>query len=384
MRIKKFQAKNVRSFKEELNIELSGFNVFIGENSSGKSNLISLIRTATQSANGTGVNVPSFDGMFPESSNFSCLMEFDRKDIEQMTSTEAFNRILSESRTSQFQGTREFGAYRSDIESFSKTQKLELSSSWSREGNMIIRQSLPALSNLVVPDQPILNDVFTQYRTDFLRRIYALVYQQMIRNSIFVSDTRDLLVNFPLGGWNQNSPIDANSIPTFITGWMLNDRPTYDSFISLVKRLLPRLENLQVEPSGNMANLFVRENDLTNQFSGNELSKGSREILVVLGAIALAKESSVLFIEEPEIHLHPFALRELKSIMLDAVKEKDLQIVISTHYPLFLQDLDPETDQTVKVFKFENKEKSGNYVREIRTDKEISELIDKLILNIGQ
>lgn len=379
MKIKKFQAKNVRSFKDEINIELSNFNVFIGENSSGKSNLISLIQTALQSGNATGQNVPPYDGRFPDPSNFSCLVEFDKGDIDEMSSTEDFNQIVSGARASLTQGIEIF---KPDLDLFPGQNTLEFSSSWSREGNMF-RQSFPALPRLIVPPQTGPMMLITQNQINFGNRFYSLVHQHILRNSIFVSDTRNLSVQFPMGIANPQAPIDASSILTYVSRWMMNDRPTYDSFMVLLKRLLPRLADLQVEPSGDRANLFVKENDLMHPFSGNELSKGSREILVVLGALALARKSSIIFIEEPEIHLHAYALRELKSIMLDAVKEKSVQIVISTHYPLFLQDLDPETDESVKIFKFENKNQAGNLVSEIRTDKEISDLIDKLVLNTG-
>lgn len=375
MKIKKFQAKNVRSFKEEINIELSDFNVFIGENSSGKSNLISLIRTALQSVNGAGQNIPPYDGRFPEKSNFSCLLEFDKGDIDEISSEEEFNRLVSESGASRPQGTEIF---KTDIDNFRRQPTLEFSSSWSREGNATVRQSFPVLSHLLFSPQDAPHTVLENNQINFINSFYSIVHRQFLRKSIFVSDTRDLSVQFPMINTNLQAPIDAGSILTYVSRWMMNDRPTYDSFMDLVTLLLPRLADLQVEPSGGGASLFVKENDLVHPLSGNELSKGSREILVVLGALALARESSVIFIEEPEIHLHPDALKKLKSIMLDVVKEKGIQIVISTHYPLFLQGLYPETDKSVKVFKFENKNQAGNFVNEIRTDKEISELTDKL------
>ena len=380
VKIKKFQAKNVRSFKEEINIELSNFNVFIGENSSGKSNLISLIRTAIQSGIGTIENIPPYDDRFPEQSNFSCLIKFDKGDIDEISSEEEFNRLVSESAALPPQGT---AIFKNDIDLFGLQSTLEFSSSWSREGNSTVRQSFPALTNLLLPRQNAPQTFIIQNQINFIKRFYSIVNQQFLRKSIFVSDTRNLLIQFPMGVTNPQNPIDAGSILTYVSRWMLNDRPTYDSFMAHVKRLLPRLADLQVEPSGNTASLFVKENGLMHLFSGNELSKGSKEILVVLGALALAKKSSIIFIEEPEIHLHPYALKELKSIMLDAVKERGVQIVISTHHPWFLEDLIPETDKSVKVFKFENKNQAGNFVNEIRTDAEISELIDKLKFNNG-
>ncbi|MEM3192446.1 MAG: AAA family ATPase [Conexivisphaerales archaeon] len=376
MKIKEFHVKNVKSFKEELSIKPSKFNLFIGENSSGKSNLMNLMKIAIQSANGTTVNIPPFDGRATEQSYFSCLMEFDKRDVDEMSSGEAFAQLVSESKTLQIPGIE---LLRNETESFSKQPTLEFWSSWSREGNMAIRQSFPAFRNLFMPDRTNPIDFYTQSRISFVSKIFNITHQQILRNSIFVSDTRDLQVNFKLSGWNQNEPINADSILTFVTRWKLNDRPTYNNFITLVKSLLPRLADLYVEPSGSdRADLFIKESGLRNLFSGSEFSKGSREILVVLGALALARESSILFIEEPEIHLHPSAVKELKSIMLDAVKNRNVQIVISTHYPLFLQGLYPESDGDIKVFKFENKNQSGNFVSEIRTDKEISELIEQL------
>ena len=380
MKIEKFQAKNVRSFKEELNIELSDFNVFVGENSTGKSNLITLILTALQSIGGSGVNIPPYDGRFPEQSNFSCLIKFDQGDIKEIASTEEFNRLVSESKNPQVQGIENF---RRDIELFSKQPALQFVSSWSKEKGAMVSQSFPQLPGIQTFSHSGPIDMGTQNRLNFTSRFFGLVRTQILRKFITVPDTRDLAVYFSMTPANGNSPINANSILTYVAGWMMNDRNIYDEFKKLVTEILPRLADLQVYPAQQMANLFVKEETLEHPLPGSELSKGSREIFVLLGAIALARESSLIFIEEPEIHLHPAAIKKLKTILLDTVKKKRIQVVISTHHPLFLQDLYPEADKTVKFFKFENQDRSGNHVSEIRTDAEISELIDKLTMNIG-
>lgn len=62
-----------------------------------------------------------------------------------------------------------------------------------------------------------------------------------------------------------------------------------------------------------------------------DLGFGISQVLPVLVQCAFAPENSTLLFEQPELHLHDNASKNLASVFVDFVKEKNSQIIIETH-----------------------------------------------------
>lgn len=58
---------------------------------------------------------------------------------------------------------------------------------------------------------------------------------------------------------------------------------------------------------------------------------GVSQILPVLVNCAILPEGSTLLLEQPEIHLHPFAQAALADVLIDAIRNRDLQIIVESH-----------------------------------------------------
>ncbi|AMD94641.1 ATP-dependent nuclease [Leptotrichia sp. oral taxon 847] len=73
----------------------------------------------------------------------------------------------------------------------------------------------------------------------------------------------------------------------------------------------------------------------------SEANAGSGEVAVIqlVKKITEAPEYSLILLDEPEVSIHPGAQEKLKKFLLENIKEKKLQVVISTHSPIFLKDL---------------------------------------------
>lgn len=82
----------------------------------------------------------------------------------------------------------------------------------------------------------------------------------------------------------------------------------------------------------------------------SEANAGSGEIAVVqlVRRIEKAKDFSLILLDEPEVSLHPGAQENLKIYLLDAIKHKKLQVVISTHSPSLINGL---PGSAIKLFK---------------------------------
>jgi predicted ATP-dependent endonuclease of OLD family len=78
-----------------------------------------------------------------------------------------------------------------------------------------------------------------------------------------------------------------------------------------------------------------------------DLSSGSIEILLLVSECVLAKEnSSLLLVEEPELHLHPEAQHEVYNLLRD-VSNSGTQVVVTTHSDVFVNR--SSADEIVRV-----------------------------------
>jgi hypothetical protein len=61
----------------------------------------------------------------------------------------------------------------------------------------------------------------------------------------------------------------------------------------------------------------------------------ARQVLCIMAFVWTAEPGDILLIEEPELNLHPSAQRKLSAFLLGQAKDRDLQIVLSTHSTIF-------------------------------------------------
>lgn len=78
-----------------------------------------------------------------------------------------------------------------------------------------------------------------------------------------------------------------------------------------------------------------------NRFSYTEAMAGSGEIAVVkiIHELFQAKEGALILLDEPEVSLHPGAQAKIKYVLLEMIKTKKIQVVISSHSTSFLDNL---------------------------------------------
>lgn len=73
-----------------------------------------------------------------------------------------------------------------------------------------------------------------------------------------------------------------------------------------------------------------------------ESSDGTLRALAILLALETHRESSTILIEEPEQNLHPWAIRAIIKHIREVIKERGVQVIITTHSPQVLEQVHPE------------------------------------------
>jgi predicted ATPase len=115
-----------------------------------------------------------------------------------------------------------------------------------------------------------------------------------------------------------------------------------DSFARIaadVRKLFPTVANLRLRTVNNTSKqLGIRLTDGTD-VPANQMSEG---LLYYLAYLALREVSGakVLLVEEPETGLHPARIREVMAV-LRAMSEGGTQVILTTHSPLVINEMQP-------------------------------------------
>ena len=77
--------------------------------------------------------------------------------------------------------------------------------------------------------------------------------------------------------------------------------------------------------------LFLNSHDGSETFKPVNVGFGYSYVLPVIVAALMAKEESLLIVENPEAHLHPAAQSRLMKFLIETAKNKNLQLIIESH-----------------------------------------------------
>ncbi len=104
---------------------------------------------------------------------------------------------------------------------------------------------------------------------------------------------------------------------------------------------------------------FFKEWGFSVKFTSPDVSyseafagSGETAIMVLVHRIHKTMDNSLLLLDEPEVSLHPGAQIRLRDYIIEQIKIKKLQVIISTHSPFFIDGM-PEN--AIKVFNTNSK-----------------------------
>jgi len=98
----------------------------------------------------------------------------------------------------------------------------------------------------------------------------------------------------------------------------------------------------------------------------SEANSGSGEFIIanVINELSAIPNNSIVLLDEPELSLHPGSQKRFLEYLLDLIIEKKLQIIVSTHSPIFIEKI---PSSCIKNFILSNNnivriEEEGNYL----------------------
>lgn len=362
MPIREISVSNFRSFRE-LQIEPDNFNIIIGSNASGKSNLIQIFKFLRDIAKYGLNNAISLQGGVeylrntnigakqPFSFRILYVLEEKREDViavkDGLPITFEPYEILYDFSLS-FPDTGECYEVTRDL--------LVITGTFSRPGaeeatNLgmgritLARIDGSVVYGIVPPEMLVLQDqeLFPQY---FQKR--EIPDRWLIMNlpvplpgipplewifrgmKVFDFDPRLLKRAVPIVGKTELEK-DGSNLAIVIKN-ILEDPVKREEFLGLINEMLPFISEIAVEKFMDMS-LFLK---LKETYSGNKylpasmISDGTINILALVIALYFEKRP-VTIIEEPERNIHPFLISKLVEMLKDAASKK--QIIVTTHNP---------------------------------------------------
>ena len=106
------------------------------------------------------------------------------------------------------------------------------------------------------------------------------------------------------------------------------------AFNDCLGKVLDPVPDWTIEASDDSGNVYLEFNFNGVKHSSKGSGDGYINIFNIVDALYDSKEENVIFIDEPEISLHPDLQRKLFSLLKEYSKDK--QIIISTHSPYFI------------------------------------------------
>jgi predicted ATPase len=103
----------------------------------------------------------------------------------------------------------------------------------------------------------------------------------------------------------------------------------HDRIKEYLKRFCARFEDVKVDVGEGLARTFLREAGLSDMLSGIRMSDGTLKFLCLLAVLFHPKPAPLVCIEEPELGLHPDALRLVAEVLVEASERT--QLIITTH-----------------------------------------------------
>lgn len=164
---------------------------------------------------------------------------------------------------------------------------------------------------------------------------------------------------------------DAENLANVLHTLSQNQRGKYkrisERYVSIMEGVTDVLTPISSSSSRPVTDIEVVEEDVS--YTLEEISSGSMEILALLTKLILSEDNtSLLVIEEPEIHLHPEAEREVFELMQE-VSNQAPQILIATHSDVFVNA--SEANQIIKV------------VRDLSTECKKIDQVDRELEDLG-
>ena len=118
-----------------------------------------------------------------------------------------------------------------------------------------------------------------------------------------------------------------------------------DQFNRWLSRFFEGFDEVLIRTRGGIAQVYIRESGVSDAFSAVSLSDGTLRLLCLLAVLLDPAPPGLVCIEEPEIGMHPDAIRMVAELLVEASSR--MQLVVTTHSPALIDALTSEPESVI-------------------------------------
>jgi predicted ATPase len=148
----------------------------------------------------------------------------------------------------------------------------------------------------------------------------------------------------------------------------------HDRVREYLKRFCERFEDVKVRVGEGLARTFLKESGLSDMLSGVRMSDGTLKFLCLLAVLLHPRPAPLVCIEEPELGLHPDALRLVAEVLVEA--SEHMQLIVTAHSEALVDAL---TDRPESVLVCERDFDNGTQFKRLAQD-ELDEWLEHYTL----
>ena len=398
MKIEKIEVKNFKCFKN-IKLELKNFNVIIGKNASGKSNIINIIKFIKDLLmDGIDDAIDLQGGI-----NYLCNSNIKNKEpikIKFVINTfdnETFNRMnimyflkkknimLEKYEVTLVIQPNKYGTGYKILENSVKIYyailELKKNKNLKEKYDLDIRlenyKKIGEIIQTCCEKNGKINENFLGDITEDIKNKLEIHKELFLSRSNMIKKENLLLINYIpafyfiqlTGGDNikiydfnpknlksasiinkQNILEEDGSNIANVIQRILKNTEEKKKLLLILKKLMPFIEDMSTEKSFNKSMYFkVKENN-KNDLPSVLLSDGTVNIIAIIVALYFERNNDIVIIEEPEKNIHPKLANQLVTLMKDVGNKK--QIIITTHNTQLLASV--ELKDIIYVYRNQN------------------------------
>ena len=363
VKVAKLHIKNFLSLRD-VELELSKLNVFVGLNSSGKSNIIRALQLL---ANHVKQGVPVLPE-YPEYRGFKNIVHnFDvtgqvELEIEAEISGHSMRYALILTSDNYIEK-----AWIESREALRSEGRKPVAAVLTRDGvvkDFLRPEVYPLPPHYLLTAHPIYRSAFSVLPSEAAKELHQLA---------------EMLKSFTIHSFNpksiraaskvRDSPelgYDGSGLVRVLLYLYLENRKVFAEVEDVLRSLIPEVEEIIPHIEGENVELWLRVKGLREPLKPANISDGTLRILAYI--TALHSSTSLAAFEEPENFVHPHLLETI----VDLARKAPCQVLMTTHSPYLLDHVKPE-----EVFVVE-KPGTETVVRKLSKTREV-EAVKKLL-----
>jgi type I restriction enzyme M protein len=158
------------------------------------------------------------------------------------------------------------------------------------------------------------------------------------------------------------------------------DRARYDSLLSVMRKIVPGLHDISVEPLDEyLAIKFIQAqaNGKKATFAALDMSEGALRALGIVVAALQMRDDELVIIEEPEVSIHPGAAHLLFEVLASASKRG--AVLVTTHSPDLLDAAGVGAEEEILVCDYRDGTTRIGPMAEAQRD-----LVRRKLLTVGE